>query len=92
MTVGQWFEIWIDEILPLADISDVTRRGYVQIARLYVLPHVGEVGHEDLAPAHVRRMMSTLQRKGRSANTIRQARAVLRRGNRGAGLVRPADR
>jgi integrase len=82
MTVGQWFEIWIDEILPLADISDVTRRGYIQIARLYVLPHVGDVGLEDLAPAHVRRMMSTLQRKGKSANTIRQARAVLRRGLR----------
>lgn len=82
MTVSQWFEIWIEEILPLADISDVTRRGYVQIARLYVLPHVGDVGLEDLAPAHVRRMMSTLQQKGRSANTIRQARAVLRRGLR----------
>jgi len=82
MTVSQWFEIWIGEILPLADISDVTRRGYIQIARIYVLPHVGDVGLEDLAPAHVRRMMSTLQRKGRSANTIRQARAVLRRGLR----------
>jgi integrase len=82
MTVSQWFEIWIEEILPLADISDVTRRGYVQIARLYVLPHVGDVGLDDLAPAHVRRMMATLQMKGRSANTIRQARAVLRRGLR----------
>lgn len=82
MTVSQWFETWIEEILPLADISDVTRRGYIQIARLYVLPHVGDIGLEDLAPAHVRRMMSTLQKRGRSANTIRQARAVLRRGLR----------
>lgn len=82
MSVRQWFDVWIDEILPLADISDVTRRGYIQIARLYVLPHVGDVGLDDLAPAHVRRMMSTLQKQGRSANTIRQARAVLRRGLR----------
>jgi len=55
MTVSQWFEIWIGEILPLADISDVTRRGYIQIASIYVLPHVGDVGLEDLAPARAAR-------------------------------------
>ena len=92
MTVREWFDIWIDEILPLADISDVTRRGYVQIARLYVLPHVGDIALDDLAPAHVRRMMSALQKKGRSANTIRQARAVLRRGLRIAEQEGHVDR
>lgn len=92
MTVREWFDIWIDEILPLADISHVTRRGYVQIARLYVLPHVGDIALDDLAPAHVRRMMSALQKKGRSANTIRQARAVLRRGLRIAEQEGHVDR
>jgi len=57
---------------------------------LYVLPHIGRVRLDQLAPSHVRTMLTRLRAEGLSPNTVRLARSTLRRALRTAevdGLI-----
>jgi integrase len=90
MTVAQFLEHWRTDVLPLADVSPVTRTGYARIVKLYIVPTIGRVRLDELEPHHVRKMLTKLRDQGLSPNTMRQARSVLRRALRTAevdGLV-----
>jgi integrase len=90
MTVARFLEHWRTDVLPLADVSPVTRDGYARIAKLYIVPTIGRVRLDELEPHHVRKMLTKLREQGLSPNTMRQARSVLRRALRTAevdGLV-----
>jgi integrase len=84
VTVARFLEHWSTEVLPLADVSQVTVDGYQRIVRLYITPIIGKVRLDQLTPAHVRKMLATLKQQGLSPNTMRQARSVLRRALRTA--------
>lgn len=90
VTVGRFLNYWLTEVLPDADLSQVTRDGYERMCRLYLVPTLGRIRIDQLTPQHVRSMMRKLREQGLSPNTIRQARSVLRRALRTAeadGLV-----
>jgi len=77
-------------VLPLAHVARTTADSYATIARLYILPTLGRRRLDQLSPADVRKMLTTLREDGRSPNTQRLARSVLRRALRTAevdGLV-----
>ena len=90
VTVGRFLNYWLTEVLPDAEITQVTRDGYERMCRLYLVPILGRIRVDQLAPHHVRSMMKKLREQGLSPNTVRQARSVLRRALRTAeadGLV-----
>lgn len=84
MTTARFLNYWIADVLPLSDIAKSTLDGYERIVRLYVIPAVGNVRLDQLAPAHVRKMLTGLREQGLSPNTQRLARSVLRRALRTA--------
>lgn len=90
VTVQRWLNHWVTEVLPLADVAQSTAESYAGIVRLYVLPHIGRVRLDQLAPSHVRTMLTRLRAEGLSPNTVRLARSTLRRALRTAevdGLI-----
>ena len=57
---NRYFEHWLAEVLPEADLSEVTRDQYERISRLYVLPTIGRVQLDEVGPQHVRAMLTRL--------------------------------
>lgn len=89
-TVAEWLDHWLHEVLPHTDVAATTRDNYERVVSLYIEPHVGRLKLAKLAPADVRRMIARLDADGKSPNTQRLARSVLRRSLRAAqvdGLV-----
>jgi integrase len=78
MTTGQWLSVWLDDILPTT-VAVSTELSYRQVVKDWVLPYVGRVPLVELAPEHVDAMVRAHARGGRSANTQRLARSILRR-------------
>lgn len=77
-TVEEYLENWLTEVAPKRN-RPTTLVTYSNVVKLYVNPYVGAVKLEKLTPSHVRRMLQSLEKAGKSGNTQRQARAVLRR-------------
>lgn len=77
LTVSAFMRMWLDD-LP-GTIAQSTERQYRDVARLYVVPHLGRKHLRTLAPKDVAKMLRDLEDEGRSANTRRLARSVLRR-------------
>jgi integrase len=77
-TVEDYLTWWIDTVVP-GTVKPTTEDGYRQILRLYVTPAVGKVKLAKLSPLHVQEMLSGMERRGLSAATRRQTRAILRR-------------
>lgn len=78
LTVGTFLNDWLDNVLP-GTVSAATEAQYRQIARLYVLPHVGRKQLKTLQPRDVTLMLRAMEKQGLSSNSRRLARAVLRR-------------
>ncbi len=89
LTVEKFLNGWLDEVLP-GTVAASTERNYRDIARISIIPNVGSKHLVTLKPSDVTAMMNALRDKGRKPNTVRLARAVLRRALRSAeveGLV-----
>lgn len=93
LTVAEFLNYWVSDVLPLADVTQGTMENYAYGVRLYILPNIprsGRIPLTDLTPAHVRGMIADLAKQGKSTNTQRLARSILRRALRTAerdGLV-----
>ncbi|MGH9119865.1 MAG: tyrosine-type recombinase/integrase [Acidimicrobiales bacterium] len=88
LTVGAWLEAWLEEI-PRA-VSAGTVDNYRNVVRYYVAPILGSKRLAKLRPVDVHDMLTHLEHDGRSPNTMRLARSILRRALRVAqsrGLV-----
>ncbi len=83
LTVGRFLEIWLFEFLP-GMVSPRTEDIYRNIVNMYLLPTVGSIRLAKLTPAHVSRMLASLESRGYAPETRRKARAVLRRALRRA--------
>ena len=77
-STGDWLTFWLDNILP-GTVADNTEDCYRQIVKDWILPYVGDIRLEQLAPEHVIAMMRSLEAKGLSATTQKKARTILRR-------------
>lgn len=78
LTVGAFLQDWLDNVLP-GTVAAATEAQYRQLVRLYVLPHLGRKQLKTLQPRDVTLMLRAMEKQGRSSNTRRLARAVLRR-------------
>lgn len=88
-TVATFLEGWLRDTLH-ATVAATTEQQYGDVVRLYIVPHVGRKRLRSLAPGDVSKMVRDLAAAGRSPNTQRLARTILRRALRWAeheGLV-----
>ena len=79
MTVSAWLDQWLDGLDATAKLKASTRRSYREVVNLYVRPHLGHIRLARLTPEDVEKMGRTLAEAGKSGNTQRLARTILRR-------------
>lgn len=88
-SVRAFLEEWSTDVLP-GSVAPSTEQQYKDVIRLYVVPHLGRKKLATLTARDVAAMLRALSTEGRSPNTCRLARSVLRRALRWAeaeGLV-----
>jgi integrase len=79
MTVSAWLDQWLDGLDATGKLKASTRRSYREVVNLYVRPHLGHIRLARLTPEDVEKMGHTLAEAGKSGNTQRLARTILRR-------------
>jgi integrase len=79
MTVSAWLDQWLDALDATAKLKASTRRSYREVVDLYVRPHLGHTRLARLTPEEVEKMGRSLAEDGKSGNTQRLARTILRR-------------
>lgn len=76
MTVADFLDHWLAS--RSGDrITDKTRQSYRESIDNHLKPHLRKYKLSDLTPLHVEQMLAAMERKGLSANTRKNARAVL---------------
>lgn len=75
MTVEEWFGVWLKDYQ--AHTTTRTVKVYSDIARLHIVPVIGQVKIAKLSPMHVRRVINAMAEKDLSPNYIHHAHGVL---------------
>jgi integrase len=83
LTVSRFLTTWLTDVLP-GSVAPATEQQYRDIVRLYIKPHVGQKRLRTLQARDVTKMVRSLEADGRSPNTCRLARSILRRALRWA--------
>jgi integrase len=78
-TVGEWLNTWHTGLEATGKLKDSTIRNYRNVIDFYITPHVGKMKLVVLTAEDVDRMTANLAKAGKSTNTQRLARTVLRR-------------
>lgn len=78
-TVRAYYQAWIKDYRgrTTRGLEDTSRTSYETAFERHVLPEIGTVPLRDLGPKRIKNWMVTLERKDRSPNTIRKAKAAL---------------
>ena len=77
VTVEDWLEHWLEEILPLS-VRWKTRSGYASHLRLHVIPTIGAARLSELRPETLERLYRRLIEDGRSTHVVHGVHRVLR--------------
>jgi integrase len=78
-TVGEWLNTWHTSLSTTGKLKDSTVRNYRNIIDFYITEQVKRTKLVSLSAEHVDRMTAELAAAGKSTNTQRLARTVLRR-------------
>ena len=77
MTIAEFAEIWIAEVLPSLDLKDATKKHYRYDIHHYVLPIWGHKRLGELRITEVDRGLASLAARGLSRDTVRLAKTML---------------
>lgn len=80
VTVAVWSATWLDDLRDQVAAGTKAVRtvvGYEQHIRVWIVPHLGHIRLDQLAPGHVARLMTSVQAVGRSPTTARSVRATV---------------
>lgn len=77
-TVGKFLVHWLDEVAK-PTLRPTTYAGYRVVVERHLIPHIGKVSLEKLAPQDVQALLADRTREGLSPRTVQLIRAVLRR-------------
>ena len=77
ITLEQWLEHWLEEILPLS-VRWKTRSGYASHLRVHVIPTLGAARLTELRPETLERLYRQLMDDGRSTHVVHGVHRVLR--------------
>lgn len=75
MTVEEWFTVWLRDYQ--THITPRTIQTYSGVIRLHIVPIIGNIKMAKLTSVHVRRVISTMNEKGLSANYIHHTHGVM---------------
>jgi len=75
-TTEKWLRAWFESIA-LKKIRPKTAATYRTLLEQHIIPAIGRVRLDQLTPAHVRRMTSSITDKGLSSTTANQAHRIL---------------
>ena len=78
LTVSQYLDGWLTDRIP-GTITPRTETLYERAVTDYIVPSLGRIRLNQLAPSDVNRMLLEMEAKGYSPSTRRMARATLRR-------------
>ncbi|MDQ6849556.1 MAG: site-specific integrase [Actinomycetota bacterium] len=78
VTFGAVCESWLTATLPASARRPSTQTTYTYLARGHLLPRLGHLRLDRLAPSDVDRLVLDMRRAGSAASTIRQTYTVLR--------------
>ncbi|HEX8489362.1 MAG TPA: site-specific integrase [Propionibacteriaceae bacterium] len=78
-TVETWLRYWLDTICVERGLKTNTLKSHRSKVEQYLIPHLGRIRLDRLAPEHLRRMYAQMREQGLAEATLRQAHAVLRR-------------
>lgn len=76
LTVAAWLERWVEEIATPRN-KPRTVQGYRTTIRRHIVPSIGRIRLDELAPHHVRSMHLAMDRAGLAASTALKAHRVL---------------
>ena len=77
VTVGQWLDHWLTNVLPARATSPNTVDNYTTIATCHLKPVLGGNRLRSLSPEHVEALLRDRAEKGYSRNSVMRMRAVL---------------
>lgn len=77
-TVTEWLAEWLDDVKSTDGTRPLTLRSYRMLARQHIVPVIGAIKLDRLAPSDVRRMVSAMTKAGAGVMTVRQAHGLLR--------------
>src|SRR6266566_376638 len=76
-TVGAFILAWLkDSAQP--KVRPMTYRGYEQLARIHLIPALGNLCLDKLTPTAIQAFQNRMSESGKAPATVRYARAVLR--------------
>ena len=78
VSTGQYLNLWVDGLASL-DLKASTIASYTMHVHRYLIPELGQVPLQRLAPEHVRKLLATLSERGLSPATARRVHATLHR-------------
>jgi integrase len=87
VTVQGWLLNWLENTVKV-NTSPTTYARYEQLVRLHVIPHLGALKMEKVAPVHVNDLFGKLERSGESLWTRKMAGTVLHNAMRQAVRLR----
>jgi integrase len=76
--VGEYLTRWLQDTARLT-VRDRTHRNYTQNLTKYVIPIVGGIKLDRLAPAHVQAISANMEAQGKSPRTRQLVHSILRR-------------
>ena len=77
LTVAGYLDQWLRDMVK-PSVRPWTYRGYEVLARLHIVPEIGQVRLDKLTPAHVQALMNRKREAGLSPKTVQYMRGVLR--------------
>ena len=75
LTLSQWVKTWEEDCLQ--GVTQSTRSKYERDMRNYILPVIGKVRIRDLRPDIIRKVYRSMEKKGLSEKTIKNAHGTL---------------
>ena len=76
-SLNEWMQLWLDDYVAV-DRKQSTVENYESVMKNHVLPELGRIRVDKLAPSDVQRLIGKLRKKGYSARYIRGIHHVLR--------------
>lgn len=78
ITVGQWLDEWLDTYA-VTKVKPLTYQSYAAVIKNHLKPAFGAVSLQSLRGSHVQKLYNEMLAKGRSAKTVINVSAVLRK-------------
>lgn len=79
VTVGPFLLSWAEHALPATSLKVTTIENYATVTRTHLVPGLGRLRLDQLAPSHVERLVAAKREAGLSDSTVRLVYTVLRR-------------